>query len=505
MTSTKLKLTQRYIAIFCAALALYVISCAPGTLWQDSGLIQYRIWHNDIEGFFGLAVSHPLFYLVAIAAKYVPLGAFARRANLVSSIAGAVAVANMFLLVRLWLGRDFPAVIAAITLAVSHTFWRHASIIETYTLWAALFLAELIVLLQYVRTNRVRYLYWLGLLNGLAIAVHMLASIAFVCYAVFIVFLLARKKIRAKDLAIILLLWMVGALPYEFLIIKSMIQTSDIAGTLASAAFGTRWRGAVLNVSMSTAIVKENLGYILFNFPTPNFLLALAGGFALIKMSPSRSFRNVLLALIALFFIFAFRYPVPDRYAFFIPFYVTVSILIGLGTHLVLDRTNYKALAFLLLLFSLLPVAVCAAAPKIAKRMHLGISSRNDVPHREDDIYFLQPWKTGYRGAERFADEALGSVADNALIYADVTTVAPLLLAQQIEGKRPDVTIISGTVNSEDAPPFNAETIDRSLETRPIYVVSRKPGYCPAFVLENYDLVQSGILWRVVGKNKQKL
>ena len=130
------------------------ISSAPGAVWQDSGLIQYRVWHNDIEGSEGLAISHPLYHLLAIGAKYVPVGEFGRRVNLVSAVAAAIAVANLYLLVRLWLGRDFPAVIAAVTLAVSHTFWWHASIAETYTLWAALFLGELIVLLEYTRTRK---------------------------------------------------------------------------------------------------------------------------------------------------------------------------------------------------------------------------------------------------------------------------------------------------------------------------------------------------------------
>jgi hypothetical protein len=500
--SVKSTLTQRYIAILCAALALYVISCAPGALWQDSGLIQYRIWNNDLEGFFGLAVSHPLFYIVAIVAKYIPLGEFAHRVNLVSAVAGAVAVANMFLLVRLWLGRDLSAVIAAITLAVSHTFWRHASIIETYTLWTALFLAELIVLLQYAKTRRVCYLYWLGLLNGLALSVHMLAALSFICYAVFITYLLTKKEIRIRDLVIIILLWAVGALPYESLIIRTMIQTGDMTGTLASAAFGVRWQGAVLNVSMSAAMARENLCYILFNFPTPNIFLFFAGGYALSKMSPCQSYRNIFLALTVLFFVFAFRYTVPDRYAFFIPFYITVSILIGLGTHFLLERVNRKALACPVLFFSLLPVAVYAAAPSMAGKMQLNIGTRDDVPYREDAAYFLQPWKTGYKGPERFADEALDLVEENAVIYADATTVAPLLLAQQVDGKRPDVTIISGTLNSKEAPEFNEKTIDQLLENRSIYVVSQKTGYCPDFVLEHYDLVRAGILWKVVANER---
>jgi hypothetical protein len=500
----KPKLAQHYLVVLCAALALYIVSCAPGVLWQDSGLIQYRIWHNDIEGFLGLAISHPLFYILAISAKYIPLGEFAHRVNLVAAVAAAVAVANMFIFVRLWLGRNLPAVIAAVTLAVSHTFWRHASIIETYTLWTALFLAELIMLLQYTRSNRVRYLYWLGLLSGLSIAVHMLAAIPLVCYAVFLIFLVAKKEIRIGDLAIITLLWIVGAMPYEYLIVKNMIQTGDIAGTLASAAFGTRWQGAVLNASVSMRIVKENFLYILLNFPTPNAVLFFAGCVGLFKIPLNRGLRNVVLALIALFFLFAFRYTVHDRYAFFIPFYCVVSILIGLGTYLLQTRMNRGAFVLLVLFFSLLPVGVYAAAPTLARKMQLNIGTREDIPYRDDYEYFLRPWKTGYRGADRFADEVLSLAEDNAVVCADTTTVAPLLLAQQVKGKRPDVKIVSGAVNSKDAPRFDEQTIEQLLEDGPIYVVSPKPGYCPAFVLDNCDLVRAGILWQVTEREKER-
>jgi len=498
VTLIKTKSAQHYFVVLCGTLALYIVSCAPGALWQDSGLIQYRIWHNDIEGFLGLAISHPLFYILAIGVKYIPLGEFAHRVNLVSAIAGAVAVANMFLLVRLWFSRNLPAVVATVTLAVSHTFWRHASIIETYTLWTALFLAGLIMLLQYTKTRRIHYLYWLGLLSGLSIAVHMLASIPLICYAVFVAFLLAKKEIHIRNLVIIVLLWIAGALPYEYLIVKNIIQTGDLTGTLASAAFGLRWQSAVLNASLSMGIVKENFLYILLNFPTPNFLLFFVGCFGLSKMSPSRSFRNVVLALTVLFFLFAFRYTIPDRYAFFIPFYCLVSILIGLGTDTLRSQKNLKVPAFLLLLFCILPVGVYAALPPLAKKIQLNIGTRNDIPHRDDYEYFLRPWKTGYKGAECFAEEALDLPEDNAVIYADTTTVGPLLYLQEVKGKRPDVKIVSGTVNSKDAPKFDDQSIGQLLEAGPVYVVSPRPGYCPKFVLDHYDLIRAGILWQVI-------
>ena len=245
-------------------------------------------------------------------------------------------------------------------------------------------------------------------------------------------------------------------------------------------------------------MIKENLTYILYNFPTPNILLFFAGGYALFRTLPNKSFRNILLAITVLFFVFAFRYTVPDRYAFFIPFYVTASILIGLGTDLLLRRVNHKALAYLVLFFSLIPVGVYAAAPALARRMQLNLGTREDVAYRNDVTYFLRPWKIGYMGAERFADEALDLVEDNAVIYADATTIGPLLLAQSVKGKRTDVTIFSGAVNSKNAPAFNEQTIDQLLKNKPVYVVSQKPGYCPEFILKNYDLVQTGIIWKVI-------
>jgi hypothetical protein len=498
VTLTKTKSAQHYVVVLCAALAIYIISCAPGALWQDSGLIQYRIWHNDIEGFFGLAVSHPLFYILAIGAKYIPVGEFAHRINLVSAIAAAVAVANMFLLVRLWLGRNLPAVVAALTLAVSHTFWRHASIIETYTLWAALFLAELIMLLQYTRNRRVRYLYWLGLLNGLSIAVHMLSLIPLICYAVLVAFLLAKKEIHIRNLGIIVLLWIFGALPYEYLIVKNIIQTGDLTGTLASAAFGYRWQAAVLNTSLSIKMAKENLLYILLNFPTPNLLLFFTGCFGLFKTSISRGFRNVVLALTVLFFLFAFRYTIPDRYAFFIPFYCLVSILTGFGVNVLWSQKNLKVPAFLVLLSCILPVGVYVVLPSLAEKMQLNIGTRNDIPYRDDYEYFLWPWKTGYKGAEQFAEEALSLVEDSAVIYADTTTVGPLLYFQEVKGKHPDVKIVSGIINSKDAPKFNEQTIGQLLKAGPVYVASPRAGYCPQFLLDNYDFIRVGILWRIV-------
>ncbi|MHC4388986.1 MAG: protein O-mannosyl-transferase family, partial [Planctomycetota bacterium] len=399
-----------------------------------------------------------------------------------------------------WLGRNWPAVIGAATLAVSWTFWQHAVVAEVCTLYAAQLFAELIVLLQYTRTKRVGYLYLLGLLNGLAIANHLWAAIAFACYTVFVFLLLVRRRIGLKHFVVTALLWIIGAAPYEYLIIKNIILSGDVQATLASAIFGRLWQGAVLNTSVSMKIVLENVIFILLNFPTPNLVLFFAGLCVLWKKTPSRSFANVMFALLGLYLMFAFRYAVADRYVFFLPFYCLAAVLIGLGADFLLGRYSHKGVAFAVLVLALLPIPVYAVAPEVARKAYKPLGQRRQRPYRDEYTYFLQPWKTGYRGAQRFADEALDVVEKDAIIYADSTVIHTLLYVQEAQGKRPDVKMVSEYYSSENAPAFNEDTIKQLMQVSTVYVVSAAKGYCPSFILENYDTVKRGVLYQVVEK-----
>ena len=475
-----------YFAVFLITLVLYAATCAPGPLWQDSGMYQYRIWHNDIEGNLGLALSHPLYHIIGIGVKHIPLGEFGYRVNMLTAVISAVAVANLFLLLRLWLGKNSGALIGAATLALSHTFWRHATIPETYNLYIALLLAELIVLLQYLRTKRIGFLYALGLFNGLAIANHMLASAGLVCYAVLLATLLLRKQISFRSLGIIVVLWIAGAALYEYLIIKNIVQTGDLSAALASALFGKSWQVDVLNVGLSATLVKENLIFMAYNFPTPNVIFFFAGLYALKKVSPARGFANVLLALLILFFVFAFRYTVPDRYAFFIPFYCLASILIGVGFHSLVAVPGRKILCWVALILTLLPIPTYIIAPVLAEKVRFNISTRADVPYRNDYTWFLQPWRTGYRGADEFADEVFKKLKTTAVVYADNTMVYPLLYMQEVKGKRADIRIISKYASSQGLPLLREKTIEQWLSEGDVFSVSPVEGH-----------KGQGIVWKI--------
>ncbi len=141
------------------------------------------------------------------------------------------------------------------------------------------------------------------------------------------------------------------------------------------------------------------------------------------------------------------------------------------------------------------------AAQSYAERMDVSLGTRADVAYRNDYTYFLQPWKTGDDGAERFAREALALAEPDAVIYADSTTVAPLLYVQEVHKVRPDVKIVNGIVRSEGAPSYDEREFAKLVGYRPLYVTSNQPGYGPTFVLGAYDLVKAGPLWRITARS----
>jgi hypothetical protein len=227
------------------------------------------------------------------------------------------------------------------------------------------------------------------------------------------------------------------------------------------------------------------------------------GLWALYKTAPSRGFANIILALLILYFVFAFRYTVPDRYVFFLPFYCFAAVLIGLGADVILSRYDRKALIFVVLAFALLPIPTYFVTPSVARKMYKPLGQRRQRPYRDEYNYFFQPWKTGYMGAERFANEALNAAEKNAIIYAYTTDVHALLYMQEVKGKRSDIRIVSDYDKSENAPALNKDTVAGLMNDSVLYVVSPLPGYCPQFLLERYSFVPAGVIWRIVEKQTE--
>jgi hypothetical protein len=486
-------LTKHYLVVLAAAMILYSVSAAPSLLWQDSGMIQYRVLNNDIKGGLGLALSHPLYYLVSIGAKYIPIGSVIRRINMVTAVASAFAIANVYLLMRLWCGKFWPAVVSALTLALSHTFWWHAAVSETYNMYLALFLAELIFFLRYLKDGKPVNIYLVGLFNGLAISVHMFAVIPLACYGIYIIYLLINHRIKTQTVLLFILFWIVGALPYEYLIVEELVRTGSFLATVRSAFFGRSWEGAVLNTAISPRMIKENIFLIGMNFPTLNIIFIIPGFYSLFKLDKQRDFGRIIAVLFVLFLLFAFRYTVADRYAFFLPFYAMTALIIGFGV----CSFQQRYISVMALLLAIIPAVVYIFLPSLVENYYPVFKGARHLPYRSEYTYFLQPWKTGYYGADVFARQALEGVPENSLVFADGTSLYPLVITKQTDFHRKNVNIMSSHGSYDSISGYSEQRLLDLINSHPSYVVSEDKRYCPAYIFLNYRLVGEGVLFRI--------
>ncbi len=487
--------------VLLAALVLYLGSMAPGPVWQDNGLVQIRAALGDLRGPLGLALSHPLYYLVAGSFQQLPLGSVAFRANLVSALCGAVAVANVFLLVRLISGRTIAGVIGAISLAVAHTFWQHAALPETYALVAVLLTTELLCLRMVLVADAHRWVPVLTFVNGLAVSNHLLALLSLPVYGGLLIWLLVRGRIGAGVLLFSALTWAAGCSPYLILIVAELERGVPVVDVLRSALFGNYYAANVLNTNVTLGLLRRSLLYLGLNFPTPAALLALAGCWQLARIRP-RALAVTFAALLVIHLGWAARYDIADQYTFFVPTIALLAIVIGVGAGPFL-ATRGPVWRVGCVLAAALPVVVYGFLPTAARQGGLVIGVGRELPYRDAYTYFLQPWKAGYTGAERFALEARDQLPDGAALIADSTSVRPIQYLQITGRWKPGVVVWPPLPPAACDTPPGPDALATELRQGRVFVVTPQRPYCPDWLMDGYDFERIGVLYRVTGPRKR--
>lgn len=119
------------------ALLLYWRTLAPGVISIADDTLEFQLIAQ--RG----AIPHPTGYplyaiLLTLAARLLPIGEVAFRANLLSAVMASLAVMLTYLVARAMGMKRFPAIFSASLLAVTPTFWAQATIAEVYALHIAL-------------------------------------------------------------------------------------------------------------------------------------------------------------------------------------------------------------------------------------------------------------------------------------------------------------------------------------------------------------------------------
>ncbi len=483
-------------------LLLYGLTTAPGVLWQDSGMFQFRVWHEDVLGDLGLPLAHPLYVLLAQTLTRLPWGDFAFKVNLFSALCSAVALGFLMDLLVSLTGSRAAAVAGTVLLAVSHTFWTHAVIAEVYSLYSLGLVVELWLLQRFFSRRQARWFVAALLINGLNLSNHLMALLHLPAYAGVVLWGLRVRCLRAKQLPLLAAAVVVGSAAYLSLIAGQIAGGESILATLKQALVGPPNRANVV-LRTSFPIGRQALKtaqYFALNFPTPLALLAPLGLWAAWKQPRTRWFAAFGGAVFAIAFLFALRYLVPDQFVFFTPCYALFAAFVAIGAAWFVGRSDGRRLACVLL--ALTPVAVYEATPPLMKRFHIAGPFQRHIPLRDSYTYFLRPRKNGETSAARFARAALRRAAPDGLLIADTTIMNTLAYVRDIEGIERNVTLHFGG-DVTPAPPaveLNADEVRPFAVRGRAFACTDAPRYLRPWIPEAYELVPDGNLFRLVPK-----
>lgn len=468
-----------------AAFLFYLwMGVAPSLGWGDGAILARNVAHIDLAP---SAHGHPLYVLAARVFSTIPWGDLPHRLAVFSAFSAAVTVGVVHLLVGRLTGSAYGAGVAATSLAVSHTFWLHASMAEVYAFFALVESVFLLGALEFLAGGEPAPRRLAALAAGAAVATHPLGAAFLPLFLVLAAlrFDAARLRVGAPtfETAVLLGCFLVGASPLAALLLRAWISGGSIAD-LVAANLGGPHRGAwTLDPAGLAAAGVRFVALLLFQFPSPAAAFALGGAFAWRRSG--RRFLAATAAVLAGTVVLAAPLSVKDQFVFFLPAYLPAALCVGAGAG------RFAALPFpssALRTFALsttavatwlLPILLYAVAPGVARG---ALADRLDplrpagpfaraptiraLPGRDDPTHYLWPPK-GEASARPVAERVLASVAPGAWVLADWAILAPCLYLQEVEGVRPDVTIVEADRARQASAAGRA-----AAEGRPVYVTT---------------------------------
>lgn len=333
------------LVLFFVSFAQYAATAAPGVLDGDSGEFQTNIYL--------LGVSHtgyPLYFLLAkLWTLLMPVGNIAYRANVFSSLFGALTLVLIYGFMRTLTRLRLVALLTAILFGVSRVQWAQAVIPDVYTLNSFFFVLVLWLAILW-RIERVP-LWTVALAYGLSLTHHRTMILIAPALAIFVLWTGKRAIFKPRILLTTFAALFLPLLLYVYIPLRG---PSDIGveyhpgnsvNILALNAFydlrfgppGFLW----------DRFTHTYLGLLIEQFTLPGFVLGLFGVAALAfkriphGFPPGLGARELLL-LVGLAHIgetvFAICFWVFDSEIFFIPSYLSFLFFIGIGAAILCDQ-----------------------------------------------------------------------------------------------------------------------------------------------------------------------
>lgn len=497
------------LLVFAGGLLFYLASMAPTLLWGDDAELQRIVVTGEarITGQSSRA-SHLLWLAITSwfvrVATWLPLDG-AGRTTLVSVVFGAAALPLIYsaaaeLSVPMGLTARSAGLAAALAFGLAHTFWLLAARPDVYTLEMALVAAALWAVLRGRRMAHPGLLAAAALAVALALLNHVIV-LASVPGLALLALAVGRRQRRRLIVAAGVSLVVAGAALGVALAAGAPLE--DLARVLA----GYRPRPPLLRDALLIPV------YLVYQFPVA-ILLAVPG-----LLAAWRRDRSALVGLLVIYAgnvaLVAFQHApgvyVRDQFIFFLPSYLPVALLIGLGAAALLDGSVWqsrlrlpessgvrRAAGWAVWVALAAPLAVYPVAALTAGALATRLSPARNLPGRDPVLYYLLPPKTGYTGARAYAESALRALPPDAAVVADWLPYQTLRYMQVVEQQRADLLLTQINAGNRAQITF---LLDHAGQ-RPLYLAdaSPYPYYEMAEIERCFDVRPESVVYRVTLK-----
>ncbi|MGI8422677.1 MAG: protein O-mannosyl-transferase family [Chloroflexota bacterium] len=466
------------LLVLLGGLVLYCVTVAPTVLWGDDAELQ-RIVVTGEQRTIGQSgeASHVLWLWVTRAfvsvTGWLPLDA-AGRTNLVSALAGAAALPFVYgaaaelarvlgpaePVARRGAGHRTAGVAAAGAFAMSHTFWLLAVRPDVYTLQTALLASATWALVRWRRTGGL----WLLALASLVVAAALLNHVMILASGVGLA-AIALSAQAARRRTLLMPAAVIGVVGLAVLGIAATRGVPVISIIEAAASYRPQLP------SLRDAILLG--GYLIYQFPL-SLPFALVGVVTLWRRDRPLTVAIALLYGANVLLMLLRHHPamyVRDQYIFFLPTYVPVALLIGVGAAVAVGRIKH---VFVVLLIAA-PLVVYPIASATAGAIAARLAPARQLPGRDPVGYYLLPPKVGYAGARRFADAAFAALEPEAVVVSDWLPYQTLRYVQQVEGVRPDVRLEMINAGGDAQLSFLLTQQQRRSVPPPLYLADDSP------------------------------
>lgn len=486
------------LLLFLASFLLYARTVTPGVLDGDGGEFQTNIYR--------LGVSHtgyPLYFILAkIWTLILPIGSIAYRANLFSSLFGAITLVLLFFCMRSLVASHAAAVLTALLFGVSRVEWSQALIPDVYTL-NSFFIVLIVWLAVLWRIGRISLL-WVAFAYGLSLTHHRTMIWFAPALALFILLGEGRALFQPKRILSVIGVFLLPLLLYLYIPLRgdSDVGVEYHAANAVQMIFAT-------NVSISwrfgppgfiwDRITQVYLPLLIEQFTVFGFALGWLGIISLARGKAPRGFPGALPPRQFLLFIgvahlvesaFAVFFWVVDSEIFFIPSYLTFLFFIGIGIALALDWLASAPLHLHATTQRLMPIGFSIGVAIICVYLLWTNFSRvdqsgNDEAQSRWQAILAQPLEEG------------------TTIIGPWEDITPLEYYQYVENVRPDINkekVIVYRDQLKIAPQADiADKIQQLLKKKTSVLMTRHPAETETLTsfVNQYEIVPLVSMWRL--------